>query len=88
MSKVTQADRDAAAAIVYMENKSGLNWASAEGMRDHVAEGKWDWHPVVQAFARHRMEERAKIVAWLRDQDGHGYDAMRADCIEAGEHMK
>ena len=32
--------------------------------------------------------ERAKIVAWLREQDGHGYDAMRAECIEAGEHLK
>lgn len=32
--------------------------------------------------------ERAKIVAWLRGQDGHGYDAMRAECIEAGEHLK
>ena len=32
--------------------------------------------------------ERTKIVAWLREQDGHGYDAMRADCIEAGEHLK
>lgn len=40
----------------------------------------------VEAFARHRLAERAKIVAWLREQDGHGYDDMRANCIEAGEH--
>jgi hypothetical protein len=33
-------------------------------------------------------EERAKIVAWLRNQDGHGYDDVRANCIEAGEHLK
>lgn len=33
-------------------------------------------------------EERAKIVAWLRNQDGHGYDDMRANCIEAKEHLK
>ena len=33
-------------------------------------------------------QERAKIVAWLREQDGHGYDAMRAECIEAGEQSK
>jgi hypothetical protein len=38
--------------------------------------------------SRHRMEERAAIVAWLRDQDGHGYDTVRADCIEAGAHLK
>lgn len=31
-------------------------------------------------------DERAAIVAWLRKQDGHGYDDMRADLIEAGEH--
>ncbi len=23
------------------------------------------------------------IVAWLREEDGHGYDDMRADIIEA-----
>ena len=34
------------------------------------------------------QEAVAKIVAWLREQDGHGYDDMRADAIEAGEHMK
>ena len=28
------------------------------------------------------MAERVAIVAWLRDQDGHGYDDMRADAIE------
>jgi hypothetical protein len=27
----------------------------------------------------------AKVVAWLREQDGHGYDDVRANCIEAGE---
>ena len=45
-----------------------------------------------QVVAYHRewsvLAERAKIVAWLREQDGHGYDAMRAECIEAGEHLK
>lgn len=34
------------------------------------------------------LEEREKIVAWLRAQDGHGYDDMRANAIEAGEHLK
>lgn len=42
----------------------------------------------VGEIARHRLAERAKIVAWLRGQDGHGYDTMRAECIEAGEHLK
>lgn len=31
--------------------------------------------------------ERDRIVAWLREQDGHGYDDMRANSIEAGEHL-
>jgi hypothetical protein len=35
-----------------------------------------------------RRDEREKIVNWLRDQDGHGYDDVRANCIEAGEHLK
>ena len=45
-----------------------------------------------EAFARHRLAERAKIVAWLRSvddlderwalQNSHWY----ADEIEAGEH--
>ena len=95
MTEITQADRDAAAAVVYEENKGGLNWASAKGMSDHVAEGKWDWHPVVKAFARHReaaaAEERAKIVGYAR---GHGGNAWSRDVlyfaekIEAKEHLK
>jgi len=32
-------------------------------------------------------QERGNIVEWLRKQDGYGYDHMRADCIEAGEHL-
>lgn len=47
-----------------------------------------DKEAIAKAFARHRLAERAKIVGWLREQDGHGYDTMRADCIEAGEHLK
>ena len=48
-------------------------------------------HKAQAALAAMRQaatQERAKIVAWLREQDGHGYDAMRADCIEAGEHLQ
>jgi hypothetical protein len=32
------------------------------------------------------LAERARIVAWLREQDG--YDDVRANCIEAREHLK
>ena len=34
-----------------------------------------------------RSDERKAIVAWLRAQDGHGYDDMRASLIEDGEHL-
>ena len=35
-----------------------------------------------------RSEVVREIVAWLREQDGHGYDDVRANCIEAGEYLK
>lgn len=41
-----------------------------------------------KALAEKERETVAKIVAWLREQDGHGYDDVRANCIEAGEHLK
>lgn len=43
---------------------------------------------LAEAFARRRLAEREAVVKWLREQDGHGYDDMRANCIEAGEHLK
>lgn len=71
--QVEQIDREAAAD----------NAVLAE-FRAIIREGRADHH--AEPFARHRLAERAKIVAWLREQDGHGYDDMRANCIEAGEH--
>ena len=82
MTEITQADRDAAASGYFA-------WCSGNPViPDRMKAGDADDHSMVQAFARHRMEERAAIVAWLREQDGHGYDTVRADCIEAGEHLK
>ena len=40
-----------------------------------------------QAFARHRMEERAAIVAWLRKVGGSGPEVL-ADMIDAGGHLE
>jgi hypothetical protein len=76
-----------------------------EADRDAAAQ-----YDVVEAFARHRqygydqgyydgrkmdaMEERAKIVAWLRGQGEFGSERAQAwgetfaDQIEAGEHLK
>ena len=84
MTKITQADREAAAAFYG-------TWGATKGwqhLEEPIRKGLVDDNALVQAFARHRMEERAAIVAWLREQDGHGYDTVRADCIEAGEHLK
>lgn len=39
-------------------------------------------------FARHRMEERAAIVAWLRKDDEAGITSVLADAIEYGDHLK
>jgi hypothetical protein len=46
---VEQVDRDAAAALIWK-----LNWYSAE-KRDIIRDGKNDTHPVVEAFAHHRL---------------------------------
>ena len=55
---------------------------------DRDAAAQYD---LAEAFARHRMEERAAIVAYAR---GHGGNAWSRDVlyfaekIEAGEHLK
>ena len=54
MTEITQADRDAADAL---RDKSPI--------RDYIRQEDMD-----QAFARHRMEERASIVAWLKKENG------------------
>lgn len=92
MTKITQADRDAAAEAFFC--KPLLNEKHNDDRR-------------VRAFARHRQygydqgyydgrqadgaEERAKIVAYAR---GHGGNAWSRDVlyfaekVEAGEHLK
>ena len=62
---------------------------------DRDAAAQYD---VVEAFARHReqaaAEERAKIVEWLREQDGFNdyyselKDQWLSDRIARGEHLK
>lgn len=45
--------------------------------------------PLLEAFARHRQlsaaAERARIVAWLREQDGYGEWQEAADAIERSD---
>ena len=87
MTEITQADRDAAASGYFA-------WCSGNPViPDRMKAGNADDHSMVQAFARHRMEERAAIVAWLRSDkivlsmDGSKEDVV-ASAIEAGEHLK
>lgn len=60
---VTQADREAAAALVQWHNNAASEWKTDGGsdlqfftsdMPDQIRRGVWDNHDVVQAFARHR----------------------------------
>ena len=79
--QVEPIDREAAASGYYA-------WCSGNPVIPHrMTAGTADDHSMVQAFARHRHQARAEvvgeIVAWLREEDGHGYDDMRADIIEA-----
>lgn len=82
MTEVTQADREAAAELAHALGISCEDFTS--GAADVL----------VQAFARHRIAEREKIVAWLRSLQRslhltHRYAVAAgffANAIEAGEH--
>lgn len=72
MPEVEQVDREAAASVAVLPE-----------MRDLILAGRADHH--AEPFAAHRLAERARIVAWLRD---HGYRLVErheiADAIEQG----
>ena len=79
MTDSTQADRDAA------KEYDPLLW--------EIKPSCPEFQNLIQAFARHRLAERAKIVAWLREQAGpkemllfNETAWVLADCIEADEH--
>jgi hypothetical protein len=69
---VKQADRDAAEAI-YPAFLASLK-------------GDEGGYGIAEAFARHRIEERAKIVAWCRNVNI--YWCKCAYAIEEGEHLQ
>jgi hypothetical protein len=91
--EVTQADREAAAAVEEMFPPHMGGEVYRDGMCDDL--------PLTQAFARHRVEEREAVVRWLqravtRDPEGweHGWDSeMRgyakafAASIGKGDHI-
>lgn len=69
MTDVTQEDRDAAAALVEWHNKAASEWHLEGGadlrffatdMPEGIRRGIWDDHPVVQAFAVHRIAAESK----------------------------
>jgi hypothetical protein len=79
MTEITQADRDAAARAWAEDNDEPLDCYICDQIRAGYGDNSLD----VIRFARHRMEERAAIVAWLRP-----YDPAIAEDIEDGVHLK
>ena len=79
MTEITQADRDAAARAWAEDNDEPLDCYICDQIRAGYGDNSLD----VIRFARHRMEERAAIVAWLMP-----YDPAIAEDIEAGAHLK
>ena len=99
MTETTQADRDAAARAWAEDNDEPLDCHICEQIRAGYGDNSLD----VIRFARHRMEERAAIVAWLRDDADQVVNADSpvscadiiaeaivecAIAIEAGDHLK
>ena len=80
MTEITQADRDAAARAWAEDNDEPLDCHICEQIRAGYGDNSLD----VIRFARHRMEERAAIVAWLRGFATNKTDEL-ANILEAGE---
>ena len=81
--KVTEADREVLIRISNSDDET------AQRIRRGLI---YTWE--VGEIARHRIEERAKIVAWLRSQGEFGSERAQAwgetfaEQLEAGEHLK
>jgi len=56
---VNDADRRAAAAVLWEHEKGGLNWATTAHRKERVESGLWDDDPTVQAFAAHRLAHQS-----------------------------
>ena len=75
-SKATEADREVLIRISNSDDET------AQCIRRGPI---YTWE--VGEISRHRLEERAKIVAWLRGMGLRNINYI-ADAIEAGEHLK
>ena len=76
MVEIVQDDREAAASVAVLVE-----------MRELIRSGRADYH--AEPFAKHRLAERARIVAWLRDNMPSSLADLNyeAGMIEAGEHL-
>jgi len=83
VAEVTEADREVLIRISNSDDET------AQRIRRGLI---YTWE--VGEIARHRLEERAKIVAWLRSQGEFGSERAQAwgetfaEQLEAGEHLK
>jgi NAD-specific glutamate dehydrogenase len=75
-SGVTEADREVLIRISNSDDET------AQRIRRGLI---YTWE--VGEISRHRLEERAKIVAWLRGMGLRNINYI-ADAIEVGEHLK
>lgn len=86
---VIQSDREAAASFVRWQRKATDAWKQEQdgivqffvgGFSKGIIQGIWDSHPVVQAFARHRVDALEGLLAgiYLHDEDGL---SEHADCV-------
>lgn len=80
MDNLIAQDADLIEPIAQIDVDAAIEWYSPR-------ESEWQGL-LAEAFARHRLAERAAIVAWLRGPEPYpdGHDI--ADDIEAGEHLK
>lgn len=78
-SGVTQADREAAAALHYEYKIGSMSWFHASGERDNILAGKHDNHRGVQAFAAHRQAAYAAGVAAERERCAGIADKVAAE---------
>lgn len=90
--EVTQPDREAAADIVVWQRKATENWKGqggddawqfyVAGFSRGIRQGIWDQHPLVQAFAAHRIAAtkagakamRERAVSFVRGWNGETRD--------------
>ena len=83
MTDITQSDRVAAGSL-----HPGIAKFYERGSHDHCKD--------VKTFARHRMEERDRIVAWLRKNaklnpqrpEAQALVILFSNAIEDGEHQE